>query len=449
MTDIELKITEPAFDHAAEAPADVAFDWRNTWYPITFLRDLAKDRPSGFAIYDVPLVLFVDYAGKIVCLRDRCPHRAARLSDGQIVDGRLECRYHGWQFGAGGRCLHIPQLLARREVPARSQVQDYPVAVQGEIVWVWAGDPELADLAQIPVTARANEASNFSVTFQMDLPYDQSYLIENIIDIAHIHIAHHGVRGGGLREAAKPVDFQIEDISISGIRSTFRSVGLVRADGSQGPKGATVEFVAPNLVRYASNYADTALVAGLELFSLPIGKSRCRLLYRKYSNFTSGIERRKPRWLEHLTQCKILEQDMAVVTGQAADIDGQEAELRDVWLPLKSSDRLVVEYRKWLDRFGGTLPFYRGFASSRKVGGAPHLQPLPTDRHTLHTRICLTCGRLDRNLGRAIAGLWTVVVAAAAVALLLRTGLVSTGMVMIGLASLLGILAARHLKSRL
>jgi hypothetical protein len=237
--------------------------------------------------------------------------------------------------------------------------------------------------------------------------------------VAHIHIAHHGVRGGGLRSAAKPLDFQILDSGREGIRGSYRSVGLVRAAGSPSIGGAVVEFVAPNLIRYASKYQDPGLIAGLDLFSLPLGKNRCRLLYRKYSNFTSVRERSKPRWLEHLTQCTILEQDMAVVVGQHAQIERLALPLRNIWLPLKTSDRLVIEYRRWLDRFGWDLPFYRGFATARNSGPDPALPALPTHRRVLHGQICATCGRVHRTLDRAGTVLWMVAAAALLLAVVL------------------------------
>lgn len=407
-----VPVPSPVLDAAPDTAQDREFDWRNCWYPVSFLCDLPRDRPTAVSLYDEPLVLFFDAEGRVTCLRDRCPHRAARLSDGQVIDGKLECLYHGWQFGTKGRCVLIPQLYPDKNIPEPAHARVYPVAIRHEIVWVWAGDPDRADAALIPPAAHDDAAQVFSVTFQMDLPYDQTYLIENVIDVAHIHIAHHGVRGGGLRSAAKPLDFQILESGIAGIKGSYRSVGLVRAAGSPSIGGAVVEYVAPNLIRYASRYQDPALIAGLDLYSLPLGKNRCRLLYRKYSNFTSARERWKPRWMEHLTQCTILEQDMAVVVGQHAQIERAAVPLRDIWLPLKSSDRLVIEYRRWLDRFGWDLPFYRGFATSRNSGPDPTLAVLPTGRRVLHGHICATCGRVHRNLDRAGTALWVFAAAA-------------------------------------
>jgi phenylpropionate dioxygenase-like ring-hydroxylating dioxygenase large terminal subunit len=63
------------------------FDWKNCWYPVTFVRDFTNERPYRFTLYDEPFVLFRDKVGKLACLADICPHRAAPLSEGQIIDG--------------------------------------------------------------------------------------------------------------------------------------------------------------------------------------------------------------------------------------------------------------------------------------------------------------------------------------------------------------------------
>jgi nitrite reductase/ring-hydroxylating ferredoxin subunit len=442
----KLEAMESLSSEAVQPAANEAFDWQNCWYPVTFLQDLSRDFPSAFTLYDEPLMLFVNGEHNVVCLQDRCAHRAARLSDGRIVDGRIECLYHGWQYGAKGDCLHIPQLPPNVDIPRRACVRAYPVAVRQGLVWVWAGERERADESLIPVTPAIDSPGLTMVDFQIDLPYDQSYLIENVIDVAHIHIAHDGVRGGGIRAAAKPLEFDIRASSIAGIRAGFRTMG---APESPVLKDALVEFVAPNLIRYTSDYRDASRVAGLSLYSLPLGRSRCRLLYRKYSNFTSWKERIKPRWFEHWTQCLILEQDMGVVIGQHEHIERAQGRLGNLWCILGSSDRLVVEYRKWLDRFGKDLPFYRGLDSAKAGVRDPFLAPLPANRYSLHTRICATCGGLHRNIRRGVKGLWVAVAVLAAVAIVSAGGPLSYASVVLGMLGLVGIAGLRRLNAQL
>ena len=126
------------------------FNWRQSWYPVCFLQDLPTNRPYSFSLYDEPFVLFKNADGVFVCLTDRCPHRAAKLSDGQIIDGKIECLYHGWQFGNNGQCLHIPQLPTDAKIPANACVSSFKVVELKGIIWMWAGEAETAIDELIP-----------------------------------------------------------------------------------------------------------------------------------------------------------------------------------------------------------------------------------------------------------------------------------------------------------
>ena len=89
------------------------FDWRSQWYPVHFARDLPEGQPQRVYIFDEPVVLLKRPGEQgVVALRDRCPHRAAALSEGRMTpDGQLQCAYHGWSFdGASGICTNIPQV---------------------------------------------------------------------------------------------------------------------------------------------------------------------------------------------------------------------------------------------------------------------------------------------------------------------------------------------------
>lgn len=90
-----------------------AFDWRNQWYPVHFARDLPEGQPQRVYIFDEPIVVLKGPGNQgVVALRDRCPHRAAALSEGRMTpDGQLQCAYHGWSFdGQSGICTNIPQV---------------------------------------------------------------------------------------------------------------------------------------------------------------------------------------------------------------------------------------------------------------------------------------------------------------------------------------------------
>ena len=148
------------------------FNWQNCWYPIVFLADLTAGKPYSFSLYGDSLVLFRDGEGRLACVPDRCPHRAARLSDGQIIDGKLECLYHGWQFSGTGDCVRIPQLPPDKQIPAPACLKPYRIAEVQGMVWLWPGDADLADEASIPTIAALAQADMVCMDYVIDLPYD-------------------------------------------------------------------------------------------------------------------------------------------------------------------------------------------------------------------------------------------------------------------------------------
>lgn len=131
---------------------------RNHWYPVAFASELPRGAaatgsrptdPYGFQLLGDPIVLFRDQHGAAQCVQDKCSHRSAPLSVGTVRDGRLECKYHGWQFGSGGKCESIPSEPTTR--PGKPFcVYAYPTTEVYDLVWVWPGDPEKASEQHIP-----------------------------------------------------------------------------------------------------------------------------------------------------------------------------------------------------------------------------------------------------------------------------------------------------------
>jgi phenylpropionate dioxygenase-like ring-hydroxylating dioxygenase large terminal subunit len=65
----------------------------------------------------------------------RCPHRLVPLEAASVVDGTLQCRYHGWRYTADGRCVDVP-ALGSGAPPPRADL-DVPWAVEERHGWVW------------------------------------------------------------------------------------------------------------------------------------------------------------------------------------------------------------------------------------------------------------------------------------------------------------------------
>ncbi|PWW21963.1 Rieske-like 2Fe-2S protein [Geodermatophilus normandii] len=81
----------------------------------------------------------------------RCPHRLVPLAAASVVEGRLQCPYHGWRFDAEGRCVDVPSLGPDGTAPPRADLP-VPWAVEERHGWVWLA-PERTDVATPPAPA--------------------------------------------------------------------------------------------------------------------------------------------------------------------------------------------------------------------------------------------------------------------------------------------------------
>ncbi len=90
------------------------FDCKEAWYPVHYLQDLDKSKPTPFTLLGRDIVIWWDRQVKSwKIFEDQCPHRLAPLSEGRITDeGLLECPYHSWAFSGDGSCQRIPQQIA-------------------------------------------------------------------------------------------------------------------------------------------------------------------------------------------------------------------------------------------------------------------------------------------------------------------------------------------------
>ncbi|MBW4645567.1 MAG: aromatic ring-hydroxylating dioxygenase subunit alpha [Goleter apudmare HA4340-LM2] len=419
------------------------FNWKNCWYPVTFIQDLPTDRPYSFSLYDEPFVLFRNQQGKLGCLTDLCPHRAAKLSDGQIIDGKIECLYHGWQFSTDGQCLHIPQLLKNAQIPRNACIKSFAVVERQGIVWIWAGEPVAADEQRIPTLPELDNPEFVTTDFMSDIPYNQNTLIENVIDPAHLPISHAGTLSN--RHDALPLEMEVITHSVDGIFGRYRNQGIPNLPWNN------ISFVAPNLVVvYTTMNEERDWYRGVAAYSIPLGNNQCRLLFRSFQNFSRWQLKLIPRWLDHCYRQKILEQDMPQAAEQQKHIERLGKSPKEIYLPLNTSDLFPLEYRKWLDKYGAYLPFYQGYSTAKTqvvTEKGSLFSPLE-QRLYFHTKICSSCNRAYQTTKLVKQILIGLAIALAALAILTSDSGISPVAVAGSLLAVVSAFLAQKLKTK-
>ena len=170
---------------------------RNQWYVAAF-DDEVTDTPLARTILGDQIVFYRTDEDEVVALADYCAHRAMALSKGKRVAGdRLQCPYHGLEFGRDGLCRHVP---SQTMVPKDMRVRAYPLARRWKWHWIWMGRPDEADEALIPDHAEFSFAQDdfWKVKlWRMEMACNAQLIQENLLDVSHVTFLHEGVVDSG------------------------------------------------------------------------------------------------------------------------------------------------------------------------------------------------------------------------------------------------------------
>jgi len=164
----------------AEIPVDC-------WFVAASSRDVVASQPFVMTVADIPLVMYRNNAGTPVVMEDRCVHRLAPLSLGRIEAKGIRCMYHGLLFADDGTCREIP---GQDRIPAKARVRVFPVVERDGWIWMWPGDPEMADEALLPRTIAANHPDWLSAQNSLDYEANFRLLVDNLLDFSHLPFVH-------------------------------------------------------------------------------------------------------------------------------------------------------------------------------------------------------------------------------------------------------------------
>ncbi len=141
-----------------------------------------------------PVVVYRGPDGTPVAMADVCPHRFAPLHRGRLVDGVLECAYHGLRYDRSGACVLNPHGNGR--IPAGCRTRTYPVVERDTIVWIWMGDSE-PDESLIPDYSFLDPAAGLVTSPRGMIVMEAGYrlIIDNLLDLSHVSFLHRGILG--------------------------------------------------------------------------------------------------------------------------------------------------------------------------------------------------------------------------------------------------------------
>ena len=164
---------------------------RNCWYVAGRSSEIGRELLQR-RILGVDVALYRTLAGAPVAVRNRCPHRSFPLAKGRLEGDILVCGYHGMQFDTSGRCAKMPSMPIS---PSNANVRSFPLVERYPLVWIWMGEPDLADEALVPDTSWLCDPAHQSVTGAFFMRSDYVAMHENLLDQTHFPFLHPGTVG--------------------------------------------------------------------------------------------------------------------------------------------------------------------------------------------------------------------------------------------------------------
>ncbi|CAF1186819.1 unnamed protein product, partial [Didymodactylos carnosus] len=322
------------------------------WYPVALSHEITNKQPYGFQLLNEPLCLY--RTGKnndVVCVVDRCPHRSAPLSLGQMTkQGTLECIYHGWQYGVDGKCQVIPSTSKYSNVASVICAQTKPVHEQYGFIWVWPGRKDLAHSDLIPhqLLADLQHSTDYIMSPEgyrvLDIPYD--LMVDNLLDIAHIDFTHDGLIG----KRSLATCIKCEKLStnlFSSINSESCSFKLTRPESTKNKGECTyMHFLPPCFIRLEHIFQKERKFTQI-MINIPSATNKMKLLFQFYRNFA------KFKFVEYIPgydyymnnmNVKIVNQDLLLLDGINRNVDLYSAPLLG---SIVSADQPIKAFRKY------------------------------------------------------------------------------------------------------
>ena len=165
---------------------------RNYWYPAALAKRVGKRKPLQVTMLGEEICLFRGAKGKIAAIQDVCPHRGARLSEGDChFAGTVACPYHGWVYDEHGRNVAVlsegPDALVCGKPGTEAKV--YPTRTLKGVVFVWIGEEEPAPIEEDVPEEFFDKKAYIFANDQIMWKTNWEVGLENSID-SHVNYLH-------------------------------------------------------------------------------------------------------------------------------------------------------------------------------------------------------------------------------------------------------------------
>lgn len=290
------------------------------WYVAARSAQVTARKPFASTVLEEGLVLFRDTQGRAVALLDRCLHRNAALSAGDVFDGCIGCPYHGWTYDASGALVTVPSEGPGNAPRVARRVERFPVTERDGLVWVYMGDPDRATECEPFAFPRVGERGWRSYLMVTEFAGDVTDLVENFMDVPHTAFVHSGWfrKASAAKRAEATVELRGDSVHVEYFQPDD-SIGftkwLLNPDGRAMTH--TDRFFMPNVTRVDYMWGETR---GFVITSQITPVTRDRAIVYTAITFRFGIFNPVARLLLPAYTRTVINQDVRIMDVQTRNI---------------------------------------------------------------------------------------------------------------------------------
>jgi phenylpropionate dioxygenase-like ring-hydroxylating dioxygenase large terminal subunit len=310
----------------------------NQWYVILESKELKRNKPLRLKRLNEDLVLWRDKEDQVCCIADRCCHRGVSLSCGKIIDGSLECPFHGFIYDKSGKVKIIPANGKNRSVPETMFVRAFKTFESFGLIWLWWGDIDKATNEPFFFS----ELGDFSyATLKDHWNVHYSRAIENQLDVVHLPFVHRTTIGRGNKTLVNgPVVIRENTLItfyVYNVEDDGKTIPLKPDEIPDYEKLFHLQFHFPNIWQ---NFISDKL----RIFAafVPVDEENSIIYVRYYQRMVRiPLLKELFNFLGNVTNLIILRQDKRVVITQLPKKSELKMDER-----LIMGDKPIIEYRK-------------------------------------------------------------------------------------------------------
>jgi phenylpropionate dioxygenase-like ring-hydroxylating dioxygenase large terminal subunit len=248
----------------------------NYWYAVELSKNLKPKKALEVIFWKTPIAIYRGEDGQVRALENRCAHRQLRLTTGVVKGNDIICQYHGWTYDGCGKCAEISHEIGQRKdakVPD-IRIQHFPAQEKYGLIWVFMGDPELAEKTEIPRIPQL-EGDNPWKFIPIDITINSHYsmVLENVCDFNHafLHRDYRPFTNPHLRK-----HFREEDCITMEYETDLSQSQVVKIAGDNQGKDFEAMTLWYNYPFQASNIEDKYLHW---LFMVPVDERTTRCFF--------------------------------------------------------------------------------------------------------------------------------------------------------------------------